>query len=45
MIEIKFPTAFHEQSIATIKYFFLQQENVDTILLVNSLARGKVTAN
>ncbi len=45
MAEIMFPTESHKESVATIKDFFLQQQNVDTILLVNSLARGKATAD
>ncbi|MEP6947790.1 MAG: nucleotidyltransferase domain-containing protein [Ginsengibacter sp.] len=45
MTEIIFPTEFHKQSVAIVKDFFLRQKNVDTILLVNSLARGKGTAD
>ncbi len=45
MAEIIFPIEFHKQSVAIVKDFFLQQQNVDTILLVNSLARGKATAD
>jgi predicted nucleotidyltransferase len=43
MAEIIFPTELHSQATEAIKDFFLQQQNIDTILLVNSLARGKAT--
>jgi len=45
MTEIIFPTEFHKRSVAAIQDFFLQQRNVDTILIVNSIARGKATAD
>ena len=45
MTEIIFPTEYHKRSVAAIQDFFLQQKNVDTILIVNSLARGKATAD
>lgn len=38
-----FPTELHEQAVLAARDFFLQQQHVDTILLVNSLARGKAT--
>ncbi len=44
MTEINFPTELHEESVNIIKDFFLLQKSVDTILLVNSMARGKATA-
>lgn len=40
MNEIKFPTALHEQTVERIVNYFVGQSNIDTILLVNSLARG-----
>jgi len=43
MTEIIFPTELHRQATETIKEFFIEQQNVDTILLVNSLARGTAT--
>lgn len=43
MSEIIFPTELHKQTIEVVKDFFLTQQNIDTILLVNSLARGKAT--
>jgi predicted nucleotidyltransferase len=43
MAELNFPTGLHRQTVEEIKDFFLKQENIDTILLVNSLARGKAT--
>jgi predicted nucleotidyltransferase len=44
MAELSFPTGLHRQTVEAIKDFFLEQSNIDTILLVNSLARGKATA-
>ncbi len=44
MIEIIFPTELHRQATGVIKDFFLEQKNIDTILLVNSLARGKAAS-
>jgi len=44
MTEINFPTGLHRKATETIKDFFLEQQNIDTILLVNSIARGKATA-
>ena len=44
MTEITFPTELHRQATEVIKDFFLEQKNIDTILLVNSLARGKATS-
>jgi len=43
MAEIIFPTELHKQVTESIKGFFLKQKNIDTILLANSLARGKAT--
>jgi len=43
MAEPNFPTELHRQTVEAINDFFLKQENIDTILLVNSLARGKAT--
>jgi predicted nucleotidyltransferase len=45
MSEIIFPSRIHKQIVAIVKDYFIQQQNVDTILLVNSLARGKATAD
>ena len=44
MTELIFPTELHQQTIEVITDFFLVQTKVDTILLVNSLARGKASA-
>ncbi|MEO5942039.1 MAG: nucleotidyltransferase domain-containing protein [Ferruginibacter sp.] len=44
MIKIAFPTELHRQATDLVKDFFHRQQNVDTILLVNSLARGKSTS-
>ena len=41
MTELIFPTELHKQATKIVIDFFLGQQNVDTILLVNSLARGK----
>jgi predicted nucleotidyltransferase len=38
-----FPTELHELAVNTIADFFLAQEHTDTVLLLNSLARGKAT--
>jgi predicted nucleotidyltransferase len=38
-----FPTALHKEATEVIKAFFLKQQNIDTILLVNSMARGKAS--
>ena len=43
MAEIIFPTELHRRVTSVIKEFFLKQNGIDTILLVNSLARGKAT--
>lgn len=43
MKEIIFPTGLHRQATEVVKDFFVEQQNVDTILLVNSLACGKAT--
>lgn len=43
MNAIVFPTELHRQVTVVVKDFFLQQQHIDTILLVNSLARGKAT--
>ena len=43
MAEIIFPTKLHRQATEAIKDFLLKQQNIDTILVVNSLARGKAT--
>src|SRR6478672_10727023 len=44
MTEINFPTELHRTATNVSKDFFLNQQNIDTILLVNSLARGKATS-
>lgn len=38
-----FPTILHKQATETITDHFLQEQNIDTILLTNSIARGKAT--
>lgn len=43
MTEIIFPSELHRQATEAINDFFLEQKNIDTILVVNSLARGKAT--
>jgi len=43
MKEINFPTELHRTATNASKDFFLNQQHIDTILLVNSLARGKAT--
>lgn len=45
MTELIFPTELHRQATEVVKYFFLGQQNIDTVLLVNSLARGKATSD
>ncbi|CAN5409796.1 hypothetical protein BH10BAC2_BH10BAC2_41990 [soil metagenome] len=44
MTELIFPTELHKQTTEVVRDFFLGQKNIDTILLVNSLARGKATS-
>ncbi len=41
MSPITYPTPLHQSATEVITGFFLQQKNIDTVLLVNSLARGK----
>lgn len=43
MTALIFPTELHKQATEIVRDFFLEQKNVDTILLANSLARGKAT--
>ncbi len=43
MSEIIYPTELHRETVEVVNEFFLRQPNIDTILLVNSLARGKAT--
>lgn len=43
MTQIYFPGKLHSQATEAIKGFFLEQQGIDTILLVNSIARGKAT--
>jgi predicted nucleotidyltransferase len=43
MAEIIFPTQLHKAAVQVVENFFLSQPHIDTILLVNSLARGKAT--
>jgi predicted nucleotidyltransferase len=43
MTEINFPTDLHKRATIVLTEFFLDQLNVDTILLVNSLATGNAT--
>ena len=45
MAEILFPTHLHRAAVEVAKSFFLKQQHVDTILLVNSLARGKASTD
>lgn len=45
MTGIIYPTEFHRNAICAITDFFLRQPHTDAILLVNSLARGKATAD
>ncbi len=44
MAEIIFPTGLHQQAIEMIEQFFHDQQHIDTILIVNSLARGKAVS-
>lgn len=44
MTELIFPTELHKQATEVVANFFLRQKNIDTILLVNSIARGKATS-
>ncbi len=39
----KYPTSAHEQAATAIVAFFAAREETDTVLLVNSCARGKAT--
>lgn len=43
MTEIKYPTEQHRITVSGIESYFRSQQHVDTVLLVNSLARGKGT--
>ncbi len=43
MSEILYPTKLHRETVEVRQDFFLRQLNIDTILLVNSHARGKAT--
>ncbi len=43
MTEIIFPTEIHKEIVTIINDFFFRKKNVDTVLLVNSLARGQAT--
>lgn len=43
MTDLFFPTELHQKATRQIELFFLEQPGIDTILLVNSLARGKAT--
>lgn len=40
MTELIFTTLLNKQATEVIRDFFLRQKNLETILLVNSLARG-----
>ena len=40
----KFPTALHEETASIIRDFFVSMPAVDSILVVNSCARGQATA-
>ena len=44
MIQLTFPTELHRQATKIVSDFFQGQKHIDTILLLNSLARGKATA-
>ncbi len=44
MPELTFPTELHKRATYVVIDLFLAQQNIDTILLVNSLARGKATS-
>ena len=39
----KFPTKLHQDTAELIKDYFLTFTSVDTVLIVNSCARGKAT--
>ncbi|MTI26877.1 hypothetical protein, partial [Fulvivirga kasyanovii] len=43
MTEIQYPTAQHRITVSRIENYFRNQQHVDTVLLVNSLAREKGT--
>jgi predicted nucleotidyltransferase len=43
MAAIAFPTPLHRLATEVVSDFFSQEKQIDTILLVNSLARGKAT--
>lgn len=45
MKDLKYPTKLHQITIKRIVNYFKNLPNIDTILLVNSLARGKGTLN
>lgn len=45
MIEPRYPTPQHQAAAAQIVDFFAHQAGVDGVLLVNSIARGKATAD
>ncbi|MEO6187679.1 MAG: nucleotidyltransferase domain-containing protein [Ginsengibacter sp.] len=45
IVEIMFPTQLHRAAVNVIKGVFLGKQHVDSVLLVNSLARGKATAD
>ena len=45
MADSLFPTHVHRAAVEVAKKFFLGQPNVDTILLVKSLARGKASTD
>jgi len=39
--DLSFPTKLHQDSAELIRDYFLAMSNVDTVLVVNSCARGK----
>jgi predicted nucleotidyltransferase len=39
--DLSFPTKLHQDSAELIRDYFLALSNVDTVLVVNSCARGK----
>lgn len=41
----KYPTRQHRQAVQAITRFFSEQDSFETVLLVNSCARGKATAD
>jgi len=45
MKEINFPTELHKKAVGIVTEFFERQKCVDTILLTNSIARGKATSD